>query len=135
MLSAFGKLFRRQRVSAGVKGEFAWHVHHDVFLEKLTEPMQNRIDYIKSGGKSSTEAPLRLKLLRVVKDQKGLEALVNDLAAGWKRYEKALSDVLTAQRKKDPIGKAEEAVEAAYRDVADENRAIYILHAKECEPD
>src|SRR6266852_7010193 len=112
----FGKLFRRQKVSAGVKGEFAWHVHHEVFFERLTEPMQNRIDYIKSGGKSSTEAPLRLKLMRVVKDQKGLEALVNDLAAGWKRYEKALSDVLITRRKGAPIDKAEVAVAAAYHD-------------------
>jgi hypothetical protein len=130
----FGRLFRRQKVSAGAVGQYAFHVHHEKLYEKLTEPLEGRLKYIES-SKNQSEIPLRRKLMRVVKDQKGLEALVKDLAAGWERYEKALSDVLTAQRKKAPLGKAEEAVEAAYHDVSDENKAIYALHKKECEPD
>jgi len=49
---------------------FAWHVHHLVLVELLTEPIEDRIKYIKT-VKASTETQeqiaLRLRLLRPVK--------------------------------------------------------------------
>lgn len=44
---------------------FAWHVHHDVLIEPLVEPLENRIAYIR-GYKSTEEVPTRLRLLHVV---------------------------------------------------------------------
>ena len=49
-----------------MKNKFYWHIHHDVLLEPLTEPLKNRIEYIKN-NKSKNEIELRLKLLKPVK--------------------------------------------------------------------
>lgn len=46
-----------------------WHVHHDVLVENLLEPLQNRIDYIKM-YKPKKEVKLRLKLIKKVKAEK-----------------------------------------------------------------
>lgn len=43
-----------------------WHIHHDQLVENLTEPLKNRIDYIKK-EKSKDEIKLRLKLFKKVK--------------------------------------------------------------------
>ena len=45
--------------------EFYWHVHHERLCEVLTEPIQNRIDYIKS-SKPKNEVKTRLRLLKPV---------------------------------------------------------------------
>lgn len=47
--------------------QFAWHVHHEKLWEELTEPIQNRINYIKA-TKDALEIPTRLRLLKPVKD-------------------------------------------------------------------
>jgi len=49
-----------------MKTKFYWHIHHDILLEPLTEPLKNRIEYIKN-NKSKNEIELRLKLLKPVK--------------------------------------------------------------------
>lgn len=46
-------------------GKLAWHVHHDRLFEILTEPIENRITYIKS-NKNLREIPTRLRLLKLV---------------------------------------------------------------------
>ncbi len=56
-----------------------WHVHHEELYEQLTEPIRNRINYIKK-DKPKNEIELRLKLLKPVlgelpKDRKGWEKL------------------------------------------------------------
>ena len=47
-----------------------WHIHHEVLVENLYEPLKNRIKYIKE-EKAKNETPeqikLRLKLLKKVK--------------------------------------------------------------------
>src|ERR1039457_2450186 len=43
----------------GQVGDIYWHVHHEVLCEVLTEPIQNRIDYIKS---SKPEAEIETRL-------------------------------------------------------------------------
>jgi hypothetical protein len=52
--------------------EYYWHVHHERLVEALTEPIENRIAYIKS-NKPQTEIETRLKLLHKVKDVKKLK--------------------------------------------------------------
>jgi len=56
-----------------------WHVHHEVLYEILTEPIRNRINYIKK-EKPKNEIDIRLRLLKPVlgeipKDEKGWEKL------------------------------------------------------------
>ena len=51
--------------------EYAWHVHHNELVERLTEPIENRISYIKS-NKVPEEVPTRLRLLKKVQDVKAL---------------------------------------------------------------
>ena len=50
---------------------FAWHVHHNVLIELLTEPIENRIKYIKKFKPKNDNGliELRLKLLKVVKGE------------------------------------------------------------------
>ena len=52
------------RRAEGLK--LCWHIHHDQLVENLTEPLKNRIDYIKK-EKPKDEIKLRLKLLKKVK--------------------------------------------------------------------
>ena len=63
----------------GASIDIWWHVHHEVLWEVLTEPIRNRINYIKE-YKPKAEIKLRLKLLKPVlgeipNDEKGWEAL------------------------------------------------------------
>ena len=42
---------------------WAWHVHHQILAEKFTEPLENRITYIKS-NKPKQEQETRLRLIK-----------------------------------------------------------------------
>jgi hypothetical protein len=55
-------------------GNWYWHVHHEILAEPLIEPLENRIDYIKS---SKNSKKVRLKWLTSVKGPlpQGLEQL------------------------------------------------------------
>lgn len=48
--------------------EWAWHVHHDIIVEPLTEPIEVRQQYIRD-TKPTGEVETRLRLLRRVKGQ------------------------------------------------------------------
>ncbi len=96
-----------------MKIKFYWHIHHDVLVEPLIEPIENRIRFIKE-NKPKCEIALRLKLLKPVKGKlpvevvKALEAYVKALEA----YNKAL--------------------EAYNKALIKNKKAIEKLHAKEC---
>lgn len=45
--------------------KIAWHVHHEKLWEVLTEPIENRIAYIKS-DKPKDEQTTRLRLLKPI---------------------------------------------------------------------
>ena len=78
---------------------FAWHVHHDALVEELTEPLQNRIDYIKL-HKPAHEIPTRLKLIKIASgvlpaweqykkvQASALEQYEKVKASAWEQYEK-----------------------------------------------
>ena len=46
-------------------GDWCWHIHHDLLLEPLSEPFENRVEYIKL-NKSPDEIPMRLRLFKPV---------------------------------------------------------------------
>ena len=46
--------------------EYYWHVHHTVLCEPLTEPIENRIAYIKA-SKREAEIETRLRLMAPVR--------------------------------------------------------------------
>ena len=56
-----------------------WHIHHETLLEWNTEPIENRIAYIKV-SKSPEEIPTRLRLLKPVQ---GLNQLQTDPQDGY----------------------------------------------------
>ena len=95
-----------------MKPKYYWHIHHRVLFEQATEPIKNRIAYIKA-EKPECEVALRLRLLKPVKDQKRLIAILT-------AYEKAEATALEAYEKA-------KAPASAKRD-----EAINALHAKEC---
>jgi len=99
---------------------FAWHVHHDILVEPLTEPIKVRREFIRS-SKPPHEVATRLRLLKAVKGRLPAK-LVEAMKAydeAWKAYVKAwkaYDEALTAY---------DEAWKAAMP-------AILKLHAKEC---
>jgi len=46
--------------------KYYWHIHHEILVESLTEPLKNRIKYIKE-EKPEDEIELRLRLIKPVK--------------------------------------------------------------------
>jgi len=45
--------------------DWYWHIHHETICEPLTEPLQNRLDYIRD-NKPSGEVETRLRLIAPV---------------------------------------------------------------------
>ena len=60
-----------------------WHVHHDILVEPLTEPIENRIAFIKA-NKPKEEVETRLRLLKPIK-----ALLPVDVVKTWEAYDKA----------------------------------------------
>lgn len=48
--------------------QFAWHIHHDILIEPLLEPIEKRRRFIRK-YKSVSEHELRLRLLQPVRGQ------------------------------------------------------------------
>jgi hypothetical protein len=58
--------------------EYHWHIHHEKLFEAQTEPIENRIAYIKE-NKPKAEVETRLRLLHKVTNVKALKyALVTN---------------------------------------------------------
>ena len=53
----------------GKEPELYWHIHHGILIEKLTEPIQNRIKWITE-EKPKDEIELRLSLIKKVKAER-----------------------------------------------------------------
>ena len=113
---------------------FAWHVHHDILLEPLTESIENRIRFIKR-NKLKKEQSLRLRLLKVVKGK--LPAPV--IKAG-KDCNKACEDWIKARQDRDKAredwNKACQDLDKAWQNywkiLKKYEKEIFILHEKEC---
>ena len=61
--------------------DFWWHVHHEVLVEHLTEPVRARINYIKV-EKPKEEVETRLRLLKPVLGK------IPNTEKGWERLHK-----------------------------------------------
>ena len=68
-----------------------WHLHHDILCEPLTEPIENRIKYIKD-YKPKSEIALRLGLLKPVKGKLPV-GYVKAYEAWDKAYEDNLEEI------------------------------------------
>ena len=131
-----------------MKIKFYWHIHHDILLEPLTQPLKNRIKYIKE-NKPKNEIELRLKLLKPVKGKlpdevikageayykaqetsgKVWEAYYKTWEASDKSWEasvKAWEVYVKARETRDEAGRAYTKILKKY------SKEINILHKKEC---
>ena len=122
-------------------GKAYWHIHHKLILEFATEPIENRIKYIRE-SKPKSEIALRLKLLKPVRGKlpddvdKAGAALVKARAAldkarvayvkAWVAYVKARVAYVKAGADVD------KALAALDKAIADNLPAIMALHDKEC---
>ena len=98
--------------------QWVWHVHHDVLLEPLTEPIENRIAHIKE-NKPKEEQATRLRLLKPVAGQ-----IPADLNKAQADQDKAQADQDKAQADWDKAH--------ADWDKAQADPAVEALHEKEC---
>lgn len=111
--------------------KFFWHIHHKgCIVEPATEPIENRIFYIKE-FKPADEAELRLRLLQPVQGK--LPKAVLDAGANFVEADEAWHK---AHLEKDGIGSADFKlfrVRDVYLAAMIYNKeAIDALHAKEC---
>ncbi len=126
--------------AVGAVGELWFHVHHQVLAEFLTEPLANRIAYIKA-EKPEREVPIRLKWLTPVQGEiptsldKAGAAYVKARAA----YVKAEAAYVKARAASDKAWAAYEKALAAYvkaraayaKALAAARPALEVMHAIE----
>ena len=110
-----------KKTSATTTGLLAWHVHHETLIERLTEPIESRIEYIRD-NKPKNEIDTRLRLLKLVNDQA--------------RAEKAQSEydaiVSKAQSEYNAIFSKARSEYDAIRSKAWSDSGLDALHKKEC---
>ena len=116
------------------KLKWYWHIHHDVLLEPLTEPLRNRIKFIKE-NKPKDEIELRLKLLKpvkgklpdeVVKARKACDKAWKVCDKAWEVCDKAWEAYVKAW---EAYVKARKAYDNTFKKYSKE---INELHEKEC---
>jgi len=130
-------LFENSKIIGGERMNkviFAWHVHHNVLIEPLTEPIENRIKYIKK-FKPKNEIELRLKLLKVVKGE-----LPKEFVETWQKYYEIWEKYVKARQKyyekweeyAEIKQKCNEVWEEYYEVCKKYESQILALHEKEC---
>jgi hypothetical protein len=87
-------------------GSWWWCVHHEIHMEQLTEPIENRADYIIA-NKPAHEIELRLKEMRPVLHP---ERLPKNLIKAKDAYDKAED---AYNKAKDAYNKAKDAYDKA----------------------
>jgi len=67
------------------KLKWYWHIHHNILLEPLTEPLEERIKFIKgqafATGTNKRKVDKRLKLLKPVKGK-----IPEEIIRAWNDY-------------------------------------------------
>ena len=115
-------------------GEFFWHIHHERLLEVATEPIENRIEFIRK-NKPSHEVETRLRLLKRV-----IGPLPHPLLKAEKKYSEALEKYNKAREKyneaREKYDKAREKYNEAWKECYKArkkyNDQIEELHKREC---
>jgi hypothetical protein len=103
------------------KSVWYWHVHHAILAEPLTEPIENRIAFIKA-NKPEAEVETRLRLMSPVRSLPRTEARATYQEARA-AYEKAYEKTWAASDK--ALAAYEEAWVALEKDMIP-------LHAEQC---
>jgi len=138
--------------------KYYFHIHHEVLVEALTEPLKNRIKYIKE-NKPKDEIELRLRLIKPVKgklpsefikaDQarvKAYQALVKAHQArakahqAWEKAEQAWEKAVQAYQARGKANQAWDKADQAFikanqawvKALKDSIPALEKLHKKEC---
>jgi hypothetical protein len=127
---------------------FYWHIHHDRLVEPATEPIENRIAFIKK-NKSAEEVETRLRLLKPVKGKlpEAYDEARRAYDEAWRACAEAGRAYVEAWRACAEAGRAYDEAWRAYdearRACAEASRAfdeagrahaaeIEALHAEEC---
>ena len=138
---------------------YYWHVHHDIFCEEATEPIENRIQFIKN-HKPEKQIETRLKLLRIVKNQEAVKEIFSEYEkieqpawdeylkieqSAWKEYLKIERPALEAYEKIERSAwKEYEKIQQSAREkylkirrsaMKRRNQKLEELHKIECFPD
>ena len=121
--------------------QFAWHIHHMVLVESLTEPIENRIAFIRT-NKPEDEIETRLRLLKpvqgvlpvaVVEAGKAYDEARKACDEAWKAYVEAGKAYVEAGK---AYVEAEKAYDEARKACVEARKAcveeIDALHAIEC---
>ena len=109
-------------------GDWCWHIHHDVLIEKLTEPFETRKAYIKA-EKPKHEVEKRLRLMKPASKKASEARAVYDEAKdeALAVYYKASSEARAV------YDKARSEAWAVYEKASSEAWAkVEALHQKEC---
>ena len=89
--------------------QYYWHVHHKVLCEALIEPIQNRIDYIRS-SKPKDEIETRLRCMtpvlhpeRLPVEWREAHAKLEEADAKWREaYAKHMPEIEALHKKEHP---------------------------------
>ena len=112
---------------------YAWHIHENIIVERLREPIEMRQEYIRA-HKSRWEQALRLRLLHPVQGtlpEPVVEA-AETLNLAWKVFSKA-AEVFNPRPTYLQAWKAYDQAEGAYSLTLKEYKTeIEALHAIEC---
>lgn len=95
--------------------KFYWHIHHDRLLEPATEPIENRIAYIKA-HKPPEQVETRLRLLKPVRGKLPAELVKAGevRAEAWEVYNEAGEAYNNAWEVRVDAGEAYDKAVAAY---------------------
>ena len=112
-------------------GDWCWHIHHEVLIEKLTEPFETRKAYIKA-EKPEHEVEKRLRLMKPASKKASEARAVYDKARSEALavYYKASSEARAVYHKaRTEAGavydKARPEAGAVYDKASSEARAVY----------
>ena len=109
---------------------FAWHVHHETLIEPLTEPIENRIAYIKE-YKPASQVELRLRLLKPVQGE--LPAALNKAKAARDKAFTAYAKAWAAYDKaRAALDKARAALDKARAACMPEIEALHAIECPDC---
>jgi hypothetical protein len=107
--------------------QFYWHIHHDKLVECATEPIEERIEYIRK-YKLPDEIETRLRLLKPVRG-----SLPAPFVEAMRAYDEAWRAYVEARHALNEAWRAYEEAGRAYDEARRAHAAeIEALHAAEC---
>ncbi len=116
----------------GQVGQWYWHVHHEKLVEILTEPIANRIAYIKNYKKDSIDT--RLHFMRPVQNIPAEITTINEKITRTRRvYEAVRTAYYNGQADADALNRASKAYTTAQNDsTLNVEKAWEAQHKREC---